>query len=73
MWLWKKILIKMQTGLRRNFSQWLSNRLAQTPKHKTVALLVDKSEIATLECIKPQSDSEHFRQDLTLEKHHWIY
>ena len=63
----------MQTTLRRNFSNWLTQRLAKTPSHKTVALLVDKSEVATLECIHPHNKSEHFVQDLALDKHHWIY
>ena len=58
---------------RRGFSAWLHKRLAEAPKHKTKAVLVDKSEVATLDCLKPYSESTHFRQDLTLMKHHWIY
>jgi hypothetical protein len=26
-----------------------------------------------LDCLKPYSSSEHFVQDLALDKHHWIY
>ena len=63
----------MQQILKRPFSTWLHARLAAAPKHKTVALLVDKSEVETLDCLKPYSESVHFRQDLTLEKKHWIY
>jgi hypothetical protein len=53
---------------KRGFS-WLTTRLAQVPKHRTKAILVDKSEVASLEFLKPYSQSEHFCQDLTLLKH----
>jgi len=36
-------------------------------------VLVDKSEVASLDCLKPYNESIHFRQDLTMMKHHWIY
>ena len=50
----------MQSALKRNFSQWLASRLAAAPKNKTVALVVDKSEVKTLDLIKPFNDSQHF-------------
>ena len=59
--------------LKRPFSTWLHTRLAAAPKHKTVALLIDKSEVEALDCLKPYNQSVHFRQDLAMEKSHWIY
>lgn len=63
----------MQQISKRNFSQWLLSRLATASKSKTVALVVDKSEVKDLDFIKPLNESQHFCQDLAMDKHHWVY
>ena len=63
----------MSQSLKKDFSNWLNGRLVQVPANKTVAVLVDKTEIEELEFLKPHSDSEHFRLDLSLHKYQWIY
>ena len=42
---------------------------------KTVALLVDKSEVRNqeLECLAPLHASQDFRHDLSLNKSAWFY
>jgi hypothetical protein len=57
----------MQQFIKRPFSTWLHQRLEAAPKNKTIALLVDKSEVESLDCLKPFNQSVHFRQDLTME------
>jgi len=52
---------------------FIHKRLAEAPKHKTKAVVVDKSEVASLDCLKPYSESPHFIQDLNMMKHQWIY
>ena len=51
----------------------MHQRIAQVDPSKTLAIMVDKSEVQQLECLKPYSASEHFRKDLALEKKQWIY
>ena len=64
-----------QNSSRRLFSKWLHTRLAQVPANKTVALLVDHSEVKNgeLSCLEHLHGSEHFRQDLSLNKSAWFY
>ena len=53
---------------------WLHTRLAAANQGKTtVAILVDKSEVEQLVCLKPHNSSLHWRQDLTLHKYAWVY
>ena len=60
---------------KRYFSKWLHDRLAHVPANKTVALLVDKSEVKNQElaCLEPLHASQDFRHDLTLNKSAWFY
>ena len=60
---------------KRMFSKWLHDRLARVPATKTVALLVDHSEVKSqsLDCLSHVHSSEHWRHDLTLNKSAWIY
>ena len=48
---------------KRFFSQWLHTKLAAVPANKTVALLVDHSEVKSgeLSCLEHLHGSEHFR------------
>ena len=56
-------------------SKWLHDRLAAVPASKTVALLVDHSEVQeqSLDCLSHVHGSKDFRDDLTLNKSAWIY
>ena len=60
---------------KRLFSQWLHTRLAQAPAQKTVALLVDHSEVKNqeLSCLSPVHTSADFRLDLTMNQFAWVY
>ena len=51
----------------------MHQRIAKVDPSKTLAIMVDKSELQSLYCLKPYSDSEHFCKDLVLEKKQWIY
>jgi leucyl aminopeptidase len=57
----------------RPFSAWLHQRLASVQKDVTKAILIDKTEVSELQCLKPYSESEDFQKDLSLLKHQWIF
>ena len=56
-------------------NKWLHDKLAAVSKDKTVALLVDQSEVKdqSLECLSHMSGNAQFRADLDLSKCIWIY
>lgn len=58
---------------KRFFGSWLNTRLAQVRPDKTLAVLVDKSELTSIEFLKHHTASDDFCKDLILEKKQWIY
>jgi len=55
------------------FSQWLEKAAAGVAPEKTLALLVDHTEVQKLDCLSHLHGSKEWRQDLTLHKHQWVY
>ena len=54
---------------------WLKERLTHAHKNtsKTVALVVDKSEVENLDILGHLAKSKEFKQDLAMQKSYWFY
>ena len=56
-------------------NKWLHDKLTAVPREKTVALLVEQSEVKdqSLDCLSHMSGNPEFRADLNLNSCVWIY
>ncbi len=56
-------------------ASWLKERLSHVHKSSksTVAIVVDKTEIESLEFLGHLAKSSEFKQDLAMSKSYWFY
>jgi hypothetical protein len=71
-------MLRIQRQTRRFSTQWISQRLSELQKtqpEKTVAIVVDHSEVAELDKVLPAglAQSKEFLQDLKMSNSYWFY